>query len=44
MQVELPVIRATGTPPAFARIAPVSHCPVAQGGDPVPVSAHPVTV
>ena len=40
-QAEAPLITASGTPPPITRTAPVSHCPVAQGGVGVPVSAQP---
>ncbi len=42
MQVDVPTIVATGTPPASTRTAPVSHWPVTHGGFTVPVSAQPV--
>ena len=32
MQVDAPVIVATGTPPASTRTAPLIHCPVTHGG------------
>ena len=41
-QVDAPAIDATGIPPASTLTAPVIHCPVAHGGAPVPVRAHPV--
>ena len=41
MQVEEPVIDATGAPPASTRVAPTSHWPVAHGGFGVPVRAQP---
>ncbi len=43
MQVDAPVIVASGMPPARTRTAPVSHWPVTHGGAD-PVSAQPVTM
>jgi hypothetical protein len=43
MQVDVPIIVATGAPPAVTRVAPLVHCPVAHGGFGVPVSAQPTT-
>src|SRR4051812_41171421 len=40
-QSDVPIIVATGAPPARTRTAPTMNCPVTQGGFGVPVSAQP---